>query len=479
METAVKSPQDAVQFVLQAQQQHPNRLDNCTNNTLHPSPGVFDVGKQRGSQPQPTLLSTPSSGGFGQPSQPATANPFGAASSASASAPNNVFGRPAGGSTFGQPSQLGGGASMMGNSSTTSAFNKTATPVFGQAGGGAGGFGQPSTLGQQPAGFGGFGQPSALGQKPAGFGGFGQPPQLGSSGGASGGGFSKFAAATPAGGSAFGQASQTGGGASAAPALNGFGGASTFGKATSLGPSPSPFAATATATAPATTTTNAPASLFGQPASAAATSTAPGNPFAAASPAAANPFQNALQTAAAANPFTTASTASTAAPPAFKQPSSGFQNASPSPFGQPAVTAPATAAAAVNHQAAAPNTYGPHAAKQHPALDTYAERDPSNPARLISFQGRPVTYQASKDSADDGVEIPTIPRPSDGKPAKIWFPSGPPAYNADTEAQPRSLYTAAGSAIQAQYETFAKTGRFAAGQMPETPPLREWCRWDF
>ncbi|CAK7271291.1 hypothetical protein SEPCBS57363_004540 [Sporothrix epigloea] len=482
METAVKSPQDAVQFVLQARQQHPNRTDNCTNNTLHPSPGVFDVGKQRGSQPQPASLSAPSIGGFGQPSQPAAANAFGAASGAPAPAPSNLFARPAGGSTFGQPSQLGGGASMMGNSSTTSSFEKTAAPVFGQAGGGTGGFGQPSTLGQKPAGFGGFGQPSALGQNPAGFGGFGQPSQLGSAGGASGGGFSKFAAATPASGSAFGQPPQTQtAAASAAPAPNGFGGASTFGQATSLGPKPSPFAATAPTTTTTTTTNNAPANLFGQPASAASTSTAPANPFAAASPAGSNPFQNALQTAALANPFTTASTTNAAAPPAFSQPNGGFQKASPSSFGQPAIaiTAPAAAGTAVNHQAAAPNTYGPHAAKQHPALDTYAKRDPINPARLISFQGRPVTYQVPKDSADNGVEIPTIPRPSDGKPAKIWFPGGAPAYNADTEARPRSLYTAASSAIQAQYETFAKTGRFAAGQMPETPPLREWCRWDF
>ncbi|CAK7270863.1 hypothetical protein SEPCBS119000_004306 [Sporothrix epigloea] len=492
METAVRSPQDAVQFVLDAAQKHPNRLDNCKNNSLHPLPGVFEVGKNRSGQPQPpALLSGTGNGGFGQPSQLGAANPF-ATSSASTPAPGSLFGRPAGGSAFGQPSQLGGGPGMMGTPSllggTTSAFEKPAAPVFGQAGGGAGGFGQPSTLGQKPAGFGAFGQPSSLGQKPAGFGAFGQPSQLGSAGGGDGGGggFSKFAAATPTGGSAFGQSSPFGAASAAsattpAPA-SGFGAASTFGQPASLGPSPSPFAA---ATA-APTTNNAPASPFGQPANgtAAATTTATvaANPFAAPSPAATNVFAKAAQPAAPANPFASASTPSATAPSPFGQPNTSFPKATTSLFAQPA-PAPATSAPAstgmVASHAGASDTYGPQATKQHPALETYAQRDPANPARLKSFKGRPVTYETSKDPADNGAQVPMVLCPGDGKPAKVWFPGGAPAYNADTEAQPRSLYTAAGSAIQAQYDTFAKTGRFAVGQMPETPPLREWCRWDF
>ncbi|KAL1892361.1 hypothetical protein Sste5346_007099 [Sporothrix stenoceras] len=548
METAVKSPQEAARFVLSAEQQHPNRLDECTQNTISPSPGIFDEGKQRGSQPpaQSNPFGGGGGGGFGQPSQPATnpfgapstttttpANPFGApAAAATTTSPfgaKPAFGQPAGGSAFGQPSTLGGGAAG------GSAFGKPAAPAFGQPGGGA--FGQPSQLGGTTSA---FGKPAAPAFGQPGGGAFGQPSALGGAapaGGAAGGGFSKFATAgTTGGGSAFGQPSQLGGGMSAAPAAGGgaFGGASAFGKPSALGgaspfgaaatggasaspfgaaaatTSPSPFgaaASTTTSSSPfgaASTTTAAPsnpfgaasggaasASPFGRPSAATTTSLANpfGQPAAASTTTPSNPFgqpSGGASATPAANPFAAASSAPAAASASpFGQPSGGaggFQQVQrPSPFGQPQQQRPA---ATVVPQAAAAgtaaiNAYGPHASKQHPPIDSYAQRDPSNPARLVAFQGRRVVYEHQKDSADNTIEVPMVQRPSDGKPAKVWFPQGAPPFNEDTERKPRSIYTDAGSAVQQQYSTFMSTGRFAVGMMPEVPPLREWCVWNF
>ncbi|KIH93866.1 hypothetical protein SPBR_05700 [Sporothrix brasiliensis 5110] len=516
MQTAVKNPDAAAQYVLQAAQQHPNRLDQCARNTLTPSPGVFDEGKQRGTQPQ----STPFGGGgtFGAPSQPAAANPFGQAPrTATTTTPANpfgappststtttspfgakpAFGQPAGGAAFGQPSQMGGGSAFGQPSAlggTASAFGKPAAPAFGQPGGGA--FGQPSQLGSTTSP---FAKPAAPAFGQPGGGAFGAPSA--GTPAASGGGFSKFASSTPAGGgSAFGQPSQMGGMTSAfgkpsALGGGGGGGPSPFGAAASSGASPSPFgAAPSTTTAPPSNPFGAASggaaaspSPFGQPAAAGSTTTTtttPANPFgqpaAAASSAPANPFGQPSTASAtpAANPFAAATKAPAAASP-FGQPSGGsggFQQTgqTPSPFGQPQ---PAAATAATANPAT--NAYGPHASKQHPPIDAYAQRDPSNPSRLVAFQGRRVVYESQKDSADNVIEVPMVQRPSDGKPAKVWFPQGAPPFNEDTECKPRSMYTDAGSPVPAQYQTFLNTGRFAVGMMPEVPPLREWCLWNF
>ena len=59
--------------------------------------------------------------------------------------------------------------------------------------------------------------------------------------------------------------------------------------------------------------------------------------------------------------------------------------------------------------------------------------------------------------------------------ARIWFPEGAPAYYKDTELED-AAYDKKSLGVWAD---FRKTGRFAEGLMPELPPKREWCSFDF
>ncbi|KAH8745812.1 hypothetical protein F5883DRAFT_721763 [Diaporthe sp. PMI_573] len=196
IQSALGNLDGAIDFVLQSQNNHPNRHDVCQANSS-PSTGEFAVGKRPvGIQPsQPAnAFSAPSTGSaFGQPSALGqNANPFSAAAGgASGSSP---FGQPAapaptvgfsqpsalgsGGSAFGRPSALGGG-SAFGQPSTLGGGSTFGKPSgLGQNAGS--GFGQPSALGQpaNPFGAPSFGQPAQPSQ-PAPSDGFGQPSQLG------------------------------------------------------------------------------------------------------------------------------------------------------------------------------------------------------------------------------------------------------------------------------------------------------------
>ncbi|KUI66138.1 Nucleoporin AMO1 [Cytospora mali] len=445
IQTALGNLDGAINFVLQAQNTHPNRHDICQQNSI-PSTGEFAVGKRpislASGQPANAFSSGATSGGaFGKPSALGqNANPF-------STGGGSAFGRPsvpAQSSPFGQPSALGSGGSPFGQPSAL--------------GGGGGAFGQPSPLGQSPSPFGqpsalgqksatGFGQPSALGQKPSAFGSpaFGQPAQPAQSGG-------------------FGQPSQLGAKPNPFSAGTATTSASPFGAA----PSPSPFGANNTSSPFGQNAQQAASSPFGQPASTTSASpfgqsqqpttpevsmdtagpTPASNPFGAAgntTAAPANPFGQPAQPAAS-NPFAQGTSANT-----------GFGRTA-----QPAAAATAAGGA---------GPYPPNASRQHPPYSSYATKGPNG--QLQAFKGKGITYKEI-----DGQQVPGI-RNFDGSWAKIWFPDGPPAYYKDTE--PDRPYTDQEKAI---YEKFVNTGKFelagtgSRGGMPEAPPAREFCTWD-
>ena len=56
-----------------------------------------------------------------------------------------------------------------------------------------------------------------------------------------------------------------------------------------------------------------------------------------------------------------------------------------------------------------------------------------------------------------------------GKWSRIWFPSGPPGYYAETEEKGAAL-----EEVKRVWDGFS--GRLDV--MPEVPPLRVHCQWD-
>ncbi len=85
------------------------------------------------------------------------------------------------------------------------------------------------------------------------------------------------------------------------------------------------------------------------------------------------------------------------------------------------------------------------------------------------FKGKTVVYQTSK----DGKTFPVV-RNFNGTSTRIWFPDGPPSYYKDTELEDSAYDTKTKEA----YGSFMKTGTFTGG-IPELPPKREWCLFDF
>lgn len=503
----------AVQFIVDAGNKHPNRIDICQGlNSQTPRRGVFERGKPR----DPAFGGQAKPGAFGAPSQPAA---FGAA------APKpGAFGAPSGPTTgaFGAPSQQPApGAFGAPSQPAAGAFGAPTQPASGAFGApsqpAAGAFGQAPALGQKVSPWGGsatsspaFGQPS----QPGAAGGFGQTPQLGAKPNPWGAP-AQSSTAAPAFGQpsqptpAFGQPSQPAGPAFGQPSQPGAAGG--FGQAPQLGAKPNPWGAPAQSTAapafgqpsqPAAggfgqpAATGAKPNPFGQPSQAAppaanpfgqpsAPPAAANNPFgqAQAQPAATNPFGQAQAQPAASNPF--GQPTQQQQPPAASNPfgQTQTQPAKPNPFG--AAQAPAgapTGPAGFNAAPAPPtttttattNTYGPKASKQHPPLESYAAKNPDGSLRM--FKGRAVQYQVLPPGSENGKLAPVISLP--GGIQKIWFPSGPPSYNRDTEATDEKVYE--DPKVLAQWEGFVKNGgRFADGIMPEVPPKREWCVWDF
>ncbi|TVY38187.1 Nucleoporin [Lachnellula subtilissima] len=423
--TALNDVDGAINFIINAQNEHPNRIDFVQGTQVPTSgsqPNPF--GQPNGAQPTTSNI-------FGAPRQP-TAPAFGAPSQGTAPA----FGAPSGGPAFGQPPALGAKPNPF---ATPSAFGAPSQPgtggAFGQPSqvGGGGAFGQPSQLGgggafgqpSQPGGGGAFGQPSSLGQKPNPFG-------------------------APSGGSAFGGTSN----ATAAP----FSAFANAPNPLSQGAAP---ATTGTFGAPSQPTTSAPFGTTPQPASSnpfgppslqapnpfGGVSSAP---FGAPSPAAKNPFatvppvqsQNNFGTTPAPNPFSSAQPNTPTTNP-LGNPSANTTNSMP--FGAP------------------PPGINGNTGTGHPPISSYSSKDQSG--RLTMFKGRRVVYQ--KD--EPGV------RNQDGSWSKIWFPEGPPLPYKDTEMD-ESAYD---DGTKAAYTQMRQTGSFLGGVMPLLPPMREWCSWDF
>lgn len=439
----------AVEFVVAAENNHPNRIDICKQNTIQGgTTGVF-ARTSFGDNP----LS--SNGGANQnPFSAAQANPFAGGGGAAAGGSSG-----GGGPTFGQPSTLGQKPNPFG------------APQFGQPsqmGAAAPSFGQPSQMGAAaPA----FGQPSQMGAAaPT----FGQPTQMGAS--------------APT----FGQPSQMG---ASGPA---------FGQPSVPGARPNPFSAPSAAGPSPFARAMQPSfgqpSVIGQP-----------NPFQAPAAPAANPFSQQGPAAPSANPFSQSkdqpmdtSTPGPApnnpfGPPpsasngfgAQAQPTAGnaFSGAQPNPFGNPGVAAqtqanplqnqlssqtPATAAAV------RPGPYAPGSTRQHPPAESYITRAMSG--QITAFRGQPVIYKwkvndryqdQPPDNPSADQPAPGIRRP-DGTWSKILFPAGPPPYNRDTEPDAGQYDANA----RAAYARMAASGRFQ-GDMPEAPPMREDCVWTF
>ncbi|KAK4167007.1 nucleoporin AMO1 [Cladorrhinum sp. PSN259] len=428
----------AIRFIVNAANKHPNRVDICNN----ASGGAVGLASNAFGAPPPQVSNpfgapaaapaTPAAGAFGQSSALGQKpNPFGApafgqpaqpANSAFGQAPalgasNSVFGKPAQpGGAFGQPSALVGGG--LGGK----VFGQgAAQPAFGQSG-----FAQAAAT--QPGV--GFGQTATLGAKPNPFGAQQQP------------------AANP-----FGQAQQ--------PAQN----TGVFGQpATNAATANNPFGAPSPAN-----------NAFGAPAAAATPSPFGGQP----TPAAPSPFGQPQQpTQQANNPFGGAPAALAAAPAAnpFGQPVSalfgGGAAAKAVAQATPVFEAAArSAAGAPQGQGQGQGPYGPNATRQHPDISAYSSKNPDGTLRM--FKGKPVTYDIPK-GADK--PLPFI-RQFDGSMLRIWMPNGAPPYTKETEADDPSKYD--DPAVQQQWASFIRTGQFEDGLMPEVPPKREWCQWDF
>ncbi|KAK8046900.1 hypothetical protein PG996_014964 [Apiospora saccharicola] len=468
--TTLSNIEQAMQFILESENRHPNRNDICAQNSQQGGiTDTFAVGANQaggfGSAPPTTqnpfstgqsqsnpfgggATSTPAAtaGGFGQPSALGQKpNPFGSTAfgqpSQLGSTGTSAFGGGSGGSAFGQPSQLGG--------ASTSAFGQpsqlggTGGSAFGSpsplGGTGSSAFGQPSQLGSASGSA--FGQPSQLGS--TGPSAFGQPSQLGATGG------SAFGAASALGAkpNPFGAPSGTSGFAQAAQQPT-----SAFGQAAILGPKPNPFGAPAASPfgGSGQTQNAAPAANpFGQPAQQSS--------GAFGQPAATNPFGSTQTPADSAMDTTAPATSATTAAPAnpFGQPvSNGFASQAANPFGQPQAQPAA---------GAAPRGRSSEGTKQHPPYESYASRVG---VKLVRFKGEPVMY---KDATTPGLRLP------DGSFRKIWFPNGPPPYYRGTEPDDPASYT---DEVKKAYADMHANGRFL-GAMPDVPPLREECVWDF
>ncbi|KAF8866203.1 hypothetical protein BDZ45DRAFT_720346 [Acephala macrosclerotiorum] len=437
MQTAINNIDSAIQYLINAEKEHPNRIDIVKAGQAGP-----------GAQPNPFGGSTTPFGAtptpaFGAPSQPSTTTAFGAPSTGAFGKPSQLGQKPNpfGASTpaFGAPSQLG----------TTSAFGQPSQL------GNTGAFGQPSQLGTT----GTFGQPAQLGQKPNPF------------GAPSGGGFASLGV----GKSVFGQpATSTAFGAPSQPAVS-----NPFG-------TPSQPAASSPFGAPSQPATSSPFGAPSQPAQANPFAQKPipnANPFGASSqPAQPNPFG--APSPAPANPFSAPS--QPGFPPAFSQPSTAnpnaFGNPQPTPaafsgFGRPPPTGPSN----VNPPPALGAPRPPQVQNGHSGqsgmngftkgvssgqtdINAYSTRDANG--RLLTFKGNRVIYNKE--------QIPGFTNRA-GKWERIWFPNGPPAH--DPQAYlPADRYN---QVTKDAYEYARQNGRFKDGIMPTMPPLQEMCHWDF
>ena len=390
IQTALNDVEGAIQYMINGENEHPNRIDICKQKgamaSLDQGQGVLPRASPAFGQPtppsafgQPSSLGQPSST-FGQ-QQSTFGKPSAFGPPAQFGRPSTSFGQPS--STFGQPAAL---APAFGQSSTPSS-------VFGQPTSSAPAFGQPSAT---PA----FGQASSLGHRPAVAPTFGAPSSLGSN-------------QPPASGFA--------------PTNNAFGQPSAPAPISSFGQAPTgPVNAFGQQSTPSTT------SVFGQPSPAAT------NPFSKPQP---NPTQNVF---------------------AQPDPSPSSLGKSPAqtsnPFGQ-----------ASNRLEGGPNEpsttpFGTLTTSQ-PKVQPQQVQATYEGDRLKTWKGKLVTY-------DDSV--PYV-KAQNGELEQIHFPNGPPSLSKSPEL-PDELYD---EGTKENYRFMMAHSSFKDGIMPNLPPKREWCKWDF
>lgn len=338
---------------------------------------------------------------------------------------SSAFGQPSSTSGFGKPSSLGQSSSTFGPQQSAtepvSVFGKPAQP-----GRPSTSFGQPaSTLGQPTSIAPSFGQPSNP------ISAFGQPTT------------SAVAFGSPSAPAGFGQASSLG--QQHAPA-------STLGAPGSSHQAQSGFSQVN--------------NVFGQP-----SAPAPSNAFSQAPTSSTSVFgQHPTQTTsgfgqpttAVSNPF--AQPAAVLAPNTFSQPSTASSNLRQPPtqpsnvFGQPS-----------NPFSRAPpeSSKGPFGTLADTQSKTKTQQEHATYAgdRLKTWKGKPVFYEEN---------IPYT-RAQDGELEKIYFPNGPPPLTKSPEL-PDELYD---DGTKENYKFMLSHGAFKDGIMPNLPPKRAWCKWDF
>ena len=454
IQNAASNIDGAIKYIIDAKNNHPNRIDICDGSIGRPG-GFGGHSDSQGTMGGTATSANPLSGNsFGTSAAPTT-SAFGRPSGLGQQ--TNAFGAPAQHNTgaFGQPSTLGQRPNAFGGS--------TVQPSTGL-------FGQPSGLGQKPNPFGGgpaqpttgaFGQPSGLTQKPNPFGGgaaqqsvFGQRSGLGPK--------PSVFSGNPAQGSAgvFGQPSGLGqqmiGTAPTHQTLsNPFGGYASTGSAFGQPTQAIPDVGFGQPTQPKplggqTVQNSAPQnSVFGQPSgqNAPTSLTQPANPFGAPSTSQLNPFGQA--TTQTSNPFHT----------------------------QP--RAPANDPFAPNGTNPASNTAGPprngikpqdtvngilNSGWERPkALNEYASLEQNG--RFTMFNGEKVIYRDGKPGTQS----------FNGRWKRIWNTTGPVSKDAQTEF-PGSLDD---TSLEDAYKHLRLNGTFLDGIMPMIPPKVEWCRFDF
>ena len=87
------------------------------------------------------------------------------------------------------------------------------------------------------------------------------------------------------------------------------------------------------------------------------------------------------------------------------------------------------------------------------------------PGRISNWKGNPVSY----------IDDEPCFKNQGGAWQRIWFPHGPPVFR-KTLGPPEEAYN---MPIQEKYMFAKEHGVFKNGMLPEVPPKREWCNWDF
>ena len=358
-------------------------------------------------------------------------------------------------SQLGQPSSFGSQGSNLASSRPSTSFGQ---PSIANST-----FGKPSSLGQpQPV----FSQPAATFGKPSAFRQpsplrrtstiFGQPTST----------FSQKSISTST--SAFGQSTPLVpfGLAQAPP--------STLKAASKPGASQpqNPFATPAASSQPTTfgqPLQPAPSNPFGQPSARIALTTF-GQPSAPNSNVFGQPSASHLKSTfgqpshAKPNPF---------APTPISQPSTLFPKSSaPSnTLGQPSNPAPTIPFGQPSNNSTPPTTlnHAPTLAPPPPLrTSTDGPTTRSADGKLTTWKGKPVSYIDNEPCFKSSSAV-------DSAWEKVWFPDGPPTFVKMDEV-PVDQYN---ERTKECYRLMREKGHFEGGWIPEEPPRREWCRWDF